>query len=110
MSEGLDRRIWPFDMANGVPINCGYFTGMQARWQGWLGGWRSLQSVPERRTGLAAAAVQPAVPAVCQPAARPAAPTRTQECSNSESWPGLWQVPVWHMRDNEGGVYSMDYE
>lgn len=32
-----------------------------------------------------------------------------QECSRSESWEGLWQVPVWHVRGAKSGVWSMDY-
>lgn len=35
----------------------------------------------------------------------------TQECSSSESWPGMWQVPVWWLtKDGGSGTpYSMDY-
>ncbi|EFN51596.1 hypothetical protein CHLNCDRAFT_139978 [Chlorella variabilis] len=32
----------------------------------------------------------------------------SQQCSTSESWPGLFEVPVWQLL-NDDGVWSMDY-
>ncbi|KAI7844629.1 hypothetical protein COHA_001719 [Chlorella ohadii] len=65
VSRGLAERLWPFDLANGSPINCDYFSGFQS-------------------------------------------------CSTKESEPGLYDVPVWHIRQEDGkgntkGVWSMDY-
>ncbi|PRW60004.1 polysaccharide deacetylase [Chlorella sorokiniana] len=65
VSKGLAERVFPFDLADGSPINCDYFSGFQS-------------------------------------------------CSTKESEPGLFNVPVWHIRqeDSKGntkGVWSMDY-
>lgn len=59
VSGGMDSRVWPFDMGEGVPLNCAWFSG-------------------------------------------------TIECSTSESYPGLFQVPVWQLTET-GTAYSMDY-
>lgn len=62
LSQGEGKRVWPFQMDKGVPIDCSYF--------------------------------------------------ETEECSTSERWPSMWQVPVWWLTQDgseDGEPYSMDY-
>ncbi|KAL4421045.1 hypothetical protein ABPG77_007520 [Micractinium sp. CCAP 211/92] len=62
VSQGQGKRVWPFQMDKGVPIDCSYFD--------------------------------------------------TEQCSTSERWPGMWEVPVWWLTKDgteNGTPYSMDY-
>lgn len=54
----MGKRVWPWDMANGIPIDCNYYS-------------------------------------------------EAQKCDNSETYPGVWQVPVWELTAL-GGPYTMD--
>ncbi|KAI3430406.1 hypothetical protein D9Q98_005001 [Chlorella vulgaris] len=58
LSGGMGNRVWPWDMAEGIPINCAWFDNIQ-------------------------------------------------KCAKNESYPGLWEVPVWNL--DALGSYTMDY-
>ncbi|KAL4457862.1 hypothetical protein ABPG75_012727 [Micractinium tetrahymenae] len=62
-SQGFADRLWPFDMAAGIPINCTTEDGPYG--------------------------------------------SRRQACEADESYPGLWEVPLWGMGELDG-PFHMD--